>query len=114
MRNQELRRLREERCLHLRKLEELEVTSSELSKARAKVEDLQAQLRQKTVLQRQLSLEKSSLERSFECEARERERVSMKAEELRWRLSNAASGNENVFLNGLRVREQVQYFSLRQ
>jgi hypothetical protein len=52
MRNQELRRLKEERANHLRRLEELEMTAEELSKARARAEDLQAQLTEKKRVQR--------------------------------------------------------------
>ncbi len=52
MRTQEIRRLREERSRHLDQLDQLESTRDALAKARAKVEDLQAQLQRKKDMQR--------------------------------------------------------------
>ena len=54
MRTNELHRLREEREIHLRQLEELEATKANLSKVSARVEDLQAQLDEKTRMERQV------------------------------------------------------------
>ena len=52
MRTQEIHRLREERSRHLQQLEELEATKNMLAKMQAKVEDLQAQLEQKSAVER--------------------------------------------------------------
>ena len=52
MRTQEIHRLREERSRHLQQLEELETTKNMLAKMQAKVEDLQAQLEQKSAIER--------------------------------------------------------------
>lgn len=55
MRTQELHRLREERARHLNQLEEFANTRNLLEKMTAKVEDLQAQLKRKTELERWLN-----------------------------------------------------------
>ena len=52
MRTNELHRLREERELHLRQLEDLEANKASLLKMTARVEDLQAQLDEKIRLER--------------------------------------------------------------
>ena len=109
MRGQEIRRLKDERSCHLTQLEQLEQTREQLRKARAKVEDLQAQLENKTKMERyitkvlrgetsavlknifssrQLSLEKSNLESSYEEETKQKSRMSMQVEELQWRIKN--------------------------
>nr|XP_040572062.1 probable E3 ubiquitin-protein ligase bre1 isoform X1 [Lepeophtheirus salmonis] len=98
MRTSEIHKLREEQTRHLQQLEEFEKTRSLLSKMQAKVEDLQAQLENKNVLQRQLSLEKSKLENSYEEETKKKARMSMQSnseestqedvEELQWRIRN--------------------------
>ena len=56
MRTNDLHRLREEREMHLRQLEEYEATKSSLLKMSARVEDLQAQLNEKTRMERQVDL----------------------------------------------------------
>ncbi len=55
MRGQEIRRLKDERSCHLTQLEQLEQTREQLRKARAKVEDLQAQLENKTKMERYIT-----------------------------------------------------------
>ena len=52
MRTKELHRLREERDKHLHQLEELEATKTNLVKMSTRVEDLQAQLDEKTRMER--------------------------------------------------------------
>ena len=52
MRTNELHRLREERELHLRQLEDLETNKASLLKMTARVEDLQAQLDEKIRMER--------------------------------------------------------------
>ena len=52
MRTNELHRLREERELHLRQLEDLEASKAHLLKMTARVEDLQAQLDEKIRMER--------------------------------------------------------------
>ena len=52
MRTNELHQLREERERHLRQLEEYENLKGNLDKMSARVEDLQAQLEEKTKLER--------------------------------------------------------------
>ena len=52
MRTNELHRLREERELHLRQLEDLETNKASLLKMSARVEDLQAQLDEKIRMER--------------------------------------------------------------
>ena len=52
MRTSELHRLREERELHLRQLEDLESNKASLLKMTARVEDLQAQLDEKIRMER--------------------------------------------------------------
>ena len=56
MRTNDLHRLREERDTHLRQLEELEATKASLLKMSARVEDLQAQLNEKTRMERQVGI----------------------------------------------------------
>ena len=60
MRTNDLHRLREERDTHLRQLEELEATKASLLKMSARVEDLQAQLNEKTRMERQVDISISS------------------------------------------------------
>ena len=52
MRTSELHRLREEREVHLRQLEDLESNKASLLKMTARVEDLQAQLDEKIRMER--------------------------------------------------------------
>lgn len=56
MRTNDLHRLREEREMHLRQLEELDATKGNLLKMSARVEDLQAQLHEKTRMERQVNI----------------------------------------------------------
>ena len=52
MRTNELHQLREERDRHIQQLEEFDCLKSNLGKMSARVEDLQAQLEEKTKLER--------------------------------------------------------------
>merc|ERR1719412_615429 len=74
--------------MHLHQLEELEISKTNLRKMTARVEDLQTQLDQKIRMERQLSMEKSHLENSYEEEGKAKDRMSMQVEELQWRIKN--------------------------
>jgi len=88
MRTNELHQLREERDRHIQRLEEFDCLKSNLGKMSARVEDLQAQLEEKTKLERQLSRERHQLANSVEVESKTKARMSMQVEELQWRIKN--------------------------
>lgn len=52
MRTQEIHRLRQEQTKHLKELEEFDRTKTTLEKMKAKMEDLEAQLKKKCELER--------------------------------------------------------------
>jgi len=88
MRTNELHQLRDERDRHLQQLEEFDSVKSNLVKMSARVEDLQAQLAEKTKLERQLSRDRQQLANSVEVESKTKARMSMQVEELQWRIKN--------------------------
>ena len=69
-------------------LEEMEKTKSQLEKANARLDDLQAQVDAKNMIERQLSIEKSQLEMSVDSSNKAVERMSQNVEELQWRIRN--------------------------
>ena len=69
-------------------LEEMEKTKSQLEKANARLDDLQAQVNAKSLIERQLSIEKSQLEMSVDSSNKAVERMSQNVEELQWRIRN--------------------------
>merc|ERR1719154_45102 len=69
-------------------LEELEATKSLLGKATARLDDLQAQVAEKERVGRQLSMEKTQLERTVTSSNKEKQRMSQNVEELQWRIRN--------------------------
>ena len=69
-------------------LEEMEKTKSQLEKANARLDDLQAQVNAKNLIERQLSIEKSQLEMSVDSSNKAVERMSQNVEELQWRIRN--------------------------
>eukprot|EP00095_Tigriopus_kingsejongensis_P002636 maker-scaffold441_size170131-snap-gene-0.31 protein:Tk02636 transcript:maker-scaffold441_size170131-snap-gene-0.31-mRNA-1 annotation:"microtubule-associated tumor suppressor candidate 2 homolog isoform x2" len=88
MRTQEVHRLREEQAKQQAKLEELDFTKDSLARMRAKVEDLQAQLVNKSANERQLSLDKSNLENDFQLESKNKDIISRQMEELQFRIQH--------------------------
>ena len=69
-------------------LEEMEKTKNQLEKANARLDDLQAQVNAKNLIERQLSIEKSQLEMSVDSSNKAVERMSQNVEELQWRIRN--------------------------
>merc|ERR1719222_1691337 len=61
---------------------------SQLEKANARLDDLQAQVNAKNLIERQLSIEKSQLEMSVDSSNKAVERMSQNVEELQWRIRN--------------------------
>merc|ERR1719458_1389532 len=72
----------------LQQLEEMESTKSQLEKANARLDDLQARVNAKNMIERQLSIEKSQLEMSVDSSNKAVERMSQNVEELQWRIRN--------------------------
>ena len=66
----------------------MESTKSQLEKANARLDDLQAQVAAKSLIERQLSIEKSQLEMSVDSSNKAVERMSQNVEELQWRIRN--------------------------
>ena len=66
----------------------MESTKSQLEKANARLDDLQAQVNAKNMIERQLSIEKSQLEMSVDSSNKAVERMSQNVEELQWRIRN--------------------------
>merc|ERR1719233_1475441 len=69
-------------------LEQAERDKEKLRKVTARVEDLEEQLRIKNCFERQLSLEKSQLEKKMSISVKEADRISKTMESLRWRIQN--------------------------
>jgi len=88
MRSSEVRSLRQQLALATQQLEELEATKSLLGKATARLDDLQAQVAEKERVGRQLSMEKTQLERTVTSSNKEKQRMSQNVEELQWRIRN--------------------------
>ena len=66
----------------------MESTKGQLEKANARLDDLQAQVNAKNMIERQLSIEKSQLEMSVDSSNKAVERMSQNVEELQWRIRN--------------------------
>merc|ERR1719187_303726 len=88
MRSTEVRNLRQQLALANQQLEEMESTKGQLEKANARLDDLQAQVDAKNMIERQLSIEKSQLEMSVDSSNKAVERMSQNVEELQWRIRN--------------------------
>merc|ERR1712098_362879 len=88
MRTGEVRNLREQIAKATQQLEQAQMDKEKLRKVTARMEDLEEQLRIKTNLERQLSLEKSQLETEVANSTREADRMSKTMESLRWRIQN--------------------------
>merc|ERR1719312_1004656 len=88
MRTGEVRRLREQMAKATQQLEQAEKDKEKLRKVTARVEDLEEQIRIKNCFERQLSLEKSQLERKVSVSVKEADRMSKTMESLRWRIQN--------------------------
>lgn len=88
MRTGEVRNLREQLARSTRDLEGLEVTKEKLKKAEARLDDLKEQVVLKDRLEKQLSEEKSQLERTVCSSSKAVERMSQNVEELQWRIRN--------------------------
>jgi len=88
MRTGEVRNLREQLARSTRDLEDLEVTKEKLKKADARLDDLQEQVMLKDRLEKQLSEEKSQLEKTVCSSSKAVERMSQNVEELQWRIRN--------------------------
>lgn len=71
-----------------RQLEEFQMTRTELGKMKARVEDLQEQIANKSDTEKKLSLEKSKLEGWLEAGTRTSARMSLEVEQLQWRIKN--------------------------
>jgi len=88
MRTGEVRNLREQMAKASQQLEQAEMDKEKLRKVTARVEDLEEQLRIKNCFERQLSLEKSQLEKKMSISVKEADRMSKTMESLRWRIQN--------------------------
>jgi len=88
MRTGEVRSLREQMAKASQQLEQAEKDKEKLRKVTARVEDLEEQIRIKNCFERQLSLEKSQLERKVSVSVKEADRMSKTMESLRWRIQN--------------------------
>jgi len=88
MRSSEVRNLRQQLALANQQLEEMESTKGQLEKANARLDDLQAQVNAKNMIERQLSIEKSQLELTVDSSNKAVERMSQNVEELQWRIRN--------------------------
>jgi len=88
MRTGEVRNLREQMAKATQQLEQAQMDKEKLRKVTARMEDLEEQLRIKTNVERQLSLEKSQLETEVANSTREADRMSKTMESLRWRIQN--------------------------
>jgi len=88
MRSSEVRNLRQQLALANQQLEEMESTKGQLEKANARLDDLQAQVNAKNMIERQLSIEKSQLEMTVDSSNKAVERMSQNVEELQWRIRN--------------------------
>jgi len=88
MRTGEVRSLREQMAKATQQLEQAEKDKEKLRKVTARVEDLEEQIRIKNCFERQLSLEKSQLERKVSVSVKEADRMSKTMESLRWRIQN--------------------------
>merc|ERR1712050_605009 len=88
MRTGEVRNLREQMAKATQQLEQAQLDKEKLRKVTARMEDLEEQLRIKTNVERQLSLEKSQLETEVANSTREADRMSKTMESLRWRIQN--------------------------
>merc|ERR1719458_2177555 len=67
---------------------EMRGTEAQLEKANARLDDLQARVNAKNMIERQLSIEKSQLEMSVDSSNKAVERMSQNVEELQWRIRN--------------------------
>merc|ERR1719481_2457849 len=88
MRTGEVRNLREQIAKASQQLEQAQMDKEKLRKVTARMEDLEEQLRIKTNVERQLSLEKSQLETEVANSTKEADRMSKTMESLRWRIQN--------------------------
>jgi len=88
MKTGEVRNMREQMAKAFQQLEQAEMDKEKLRKVTARVEDLEEQLRIKNCFERQLSLEKSQLEKKMSISVKEADRMSKTMESLRWRIQN--------------------------
>jgi len=88
MKTGEVRNMREQMAKASQQLEQAEKDKEKLRKVTARVEDLEEQLRIKNCFERQLSLEKSQLEKKMSISVKEADRMSKTMESLRWRIQN--------------------------
>merc|ERR1719483_2061183 len=88
MRTGEVRNLREQLNKAVQQLEEVDVNKQKLEKASARMEDLEEQLKFKAKIERQLSVEKSQMEKTVMNSNKAAQRMSQNVEELQWRIRN--------------------------
>merc|ERR550525_1262437 len=88
MRTGEVRSLRQQLAVANQQLESMDSLKSQLEKANARLDDLQAQVMNKNAIEKQLSQEKSQLEMSVDSSNKAVERMSQNVEELQWRIRN--------------------------
>jgi len=88
MRTGEVRNLREQLNKAVQQLEEVDVTKEKLEMATARIEDLKEQLKLKDEIERQLSVEKSQMEKTVMNSNKAAQRMSQNVEELQWRIRN--------------------------
>jgi len=88
MRTGEVRSLRQQLAVANQQLEVMDSLKSQLEKANARLDDLQAQVMNKNAIEKQLSQEKSQLELSVDSSNKAVERMSQNVEELQWRIRN--------------------------
>merc|ERR550525_1914398 len=88
MRTGEVRSLRQQLAVANQQLESMDSLKSQLEKANARLDDLQAQVMNKNAIEKQLSQEKSQLELTVDNSNKAVERMSQNVEELQWRIRN--------------------------
>jgi len=108
MRTGEVRELRQKLAQAEHQLEVLDETRVKLSKATARLDDLQAQVAAKDKLEKQLSIEKSQLEMTVTSSNKAVERMSQNVEELQWRIRNNRDGNPACVKEGV---QELCHFS---
>jgi len=88
MRTEEVRNLREKLATATQHLEQAEIDKQKLKKVTVRMEDLEEQLKIKSDMQNQLSLEKDQLEIDMTNTSKEVDRMSKNVEALQWRIRN--------------------------
>jgi len=88
MKTGEVKNLRVHLAKAIHELEQYETAKEKLKKATLRIEDLEEQLKIKSKLEKQLSLEKTHLEQNLSHSSKAVDRMSKDVETLQWRIRN--------------------------